>query len=348
MTEYLALNEIRRDGGTQPRAKIDLIHIKRLEEQIEEAQELEPAIVFYDGTDYWLADGFHRWEAHHNLEQEVMPCLIYQGSRRDAVLYSVGANADHKPALPRSREDKQRAVMTLLNDPEWSQWSDRSIARQCKVSDRTVNRLRQSICDNDADTKLNTTRKVRRGLQEYSIDTTKIGSVRVLQPTNNRVIVKGDSYFQGQSGTITQIPNPRQAIVELDSGERGLIQIRYLIWEETQTPVTEMLAALELSKIEANSEVEYNSFLNQDLPEVEYNSFPNQYLPAVTISRFVADEQLPPKVEVNTDDILIAFISNLDYMSEAQITAAVKAISQSHSDIIRLVLQAVAGYDRTD
>ena len=48
------------------------------------------------------------------------------------------------------REDKRRAVMTLLNDPEWSAWSDREIARQCRVSDKTVGHLR-----NSADTKLN-------------------------------------------------------------------------------------------------------------------------------------------------------------------------------------------------
>lgn len=110
--EYLALDEIRRDGGTQPRAAIDLKHVKRLEEQIEDGKELEPVIVFYDGESYWLADGFHRWHAHHNQGKEAMACNIHQGSRRDAVLYSVGANADHKPTLPRRREDKRQAVIT--------------------------------------------------------------------------------------------------------------------------------------------------------------------------------------------------------------------------------------------
>lgn len=51
-------------------------------------------------------------------------CVIHSGSRRDAVLYSVGEEADHKPALPRNREDKRRAVLTLLNDSEWGRWSN--------------------------------------------------------------------------------------------------------------------------------------------------------------------------------------------------------------------------------
>ncbi|MDF5716787.1 MAG: ParB N-terminal domain-containing protein, partial [Rhizonema sp. NSF051] len=148
--EYHDLDDIRRDGGTQPRSAINLQHVKLLQEQMEDGQQLEPITVFYDGTQYWLADGFHRWHAHRNREEEAIACVIHPGSQREAVLYSVGANADHKPALPRSREDKRRAVLTLLSDPEWSTWSDRSIARRCKVSDKTVAHLR-----NSADTKLN-------------------------------------------------------------------------------------------------------------------------------------------------------------------------------------------------
>ncbi|MUL39542.1 ParB N-terminal domain-containing protein [Gloeocapsopsis dulcis] len=106
-SSYLTLDEIRRDGGTQPRAAIDLKHVKLLEEQIEDGKELEPVVVFYDGESYWLADGFHRYATHKNQGMEAIACFIHQGMRREAVLYSVGANADHKPALPRSREDKR-------------------------------------------------------------------------------------------------------------------------------------------------------------------------------------------------------------------------------------------------
>ena len=144
---HLDLEEVRRDGGTQPRTKIDLLHIKRLEEQMEDGQEIEPVVVFYDGESYWLADGFHRWNAHRNQEEPTIRGIVHQGSRRDAVLYSVGANADHKPALPRSRADKRRAVLTLLNDPEWKQWSDRAIAKMCKVHHQMVGRLRTSLDD---------------------------------------------------------------------------------------------------------------------------------------------------------------------------------------------------------
>lgn len=127
----LSIAEIRRDGGTQPREKLDLAHVAVLKEAIEDGAELDPVVVFYDGESYWLADGFHRCKASQDAGLEDIQCIIHQGTRRDAILYSVGANAEHKAAKPRSRADKRRAVTMLLNDPEWSKWSDREIARQC-------------------------------------------------------------------------------------------------------------------------------------------------------------------------------------------------------------------------
>lgn len=139
----LSIAEIRRDGGTQPREKIDLNHVAALKEVIEDGVELDPVIVFYDGSNYWLADGFHRCKATEEAGFEDIHVIIHQGTRRDAILYSVGANADHKPAKRRSRADKRRAATMLLNDPEWSKWSDREIARQCKVSNFFVSKLRR-------------------------------------------------------------------------------------------------------------------------------------------------------------------------------------------------------------
>jgi phage N-6-adenine-methyltransferase len=99
-----------------------------------------PVIVFYDGEDYWLADGFHRLYAACNLNRDSLSVDIRQGTRRDAVIHSVGANAAH--GKRRTNEDKRRAVLQLLNDEEWSGWSDREIARRCAVSNRFVSNLR--------------------------------------------------------------------------------------------------------------------------------------------------------------------------------------------------------------
>lgn len=136
----LAIASIRRDGGTQPRDHVSLDVARDYADAMADGAVLPPVTVFYDGTAYWLADGFHRVEAHSLLERVEIDADIRQGDRRDAILYSVGANASH--GYRRSNLDKRRAVVTLLNDPEWVSWSDREIARRCNVGPTLVNSLR--------------------------------------------------------------------------------------------------------------------------------------------------------------------------------------------------------------
>ena len=53
---------------------------------------------------------------------------VREGSRRDAILYAVGANASH--GLKRTNRDKRNAVMVLLKDPEWGRRQDVRTADQ--------------------------------------------------------------------------------------------------------------------------------------------------------------------------------------------------------------------------
>jgi hypothetical protein len=98
-------------------------------------------VVFHDGTTYWLVEGFHRFEAAQCAEKADFECTIHKGTMRDAILYSCGTNAVH--GLRRSNEDKRRVVTKLLEDSEWSNWSDREIARRCSVSNEFVGRVRE-------------------------------------------------------------------------------------------------------------------------------------------------------------------------------------------------------------
>lgn len=136
----LELRLIRTDGGTQPRAAIDTAIVQSYAEDMANGAAFPPLVVFHDGVDYWLADGFHRFFAGKGCGLAEIDCDVRQGTVRDAVLFSVGANASH--GLRRTNEDKRRAVLTLLNDPEWAGWSDSNIARQCIVSPHTVAKLR--------------------------------------------------------------------------------------------------------------------------------------------------------------------------------------------------------------
>lgn len=54
----------------------------------------------------------------------------------------------------------------LLTDPEWGQWSDREIARQCKVSNRFVSNLRHELSVNGSQI-ASDSRLVQRGGTVY-------------------------------------------------------------------------------------------------------------------------------------------------------------------------------------
>lgn len=135
------LSKIRTDGGTQPRAKLNEGTVAEYAEAITEGASLPPVVVYHDGADYWLADGFHRFHAHRKIDALDINAEIRQGTKRDAILHSVGANAVH--GLRRTNDDKRKAVTTLLDDAEWSKWSDREIANAVGVSAPYVGSIRK-------------------------------------------------------------------------------------------------------------------------------------------------------------------------------------------------------------
>lgn len=168
--KYLPITDILINGGTQSRVKLNWDVIAEYAEAIAFNAVFPPILVFYDGKNYWLADGFHRLHATKKAGRQEIAVDIQQGSRRDALLYSVGANVKH--GLRRTNADKRRAVNIMLRDQEWNHWSNREIAKRCGVSEFMVRQMRESICDKNADTKKRT---VQRQGKTYTLDTTHIG-----------------------------------------------------------------------------------------------------------------------------------------------------------------------------
>lgn len=130
-----------------------------------------PVTVYYDGEFYWLADGFHRVQAAAVAGIESIAADIRRGTRRDAVIHSVGANACH--GLRRTNAGKQRAVETLLQDEEWGQWSDNAIAKACGVIQPFVGKIRSKLSLSYNRYKID--RTVQRQGTIYNQNTTKIG-----------------------------------------------------------------------------------------------------------------------------------------------------------------------------
>lgn len=135
------LKKIRVQSGTQSREAINENTVNEYAELIENGVELPPIVLFFDSTDYWIADGWHRYLACKKLGCLTIREEIIPGTQRDAQRYSLGANAEH--GLPRTRADKVKAVTIALNDKEWARLSDREIASMCKVSHTFVAKLRE-------------------------------------------------------------------------------------------------------------------------------------------------------------------------------------------------------------
>lgn len=142
----LPIIKIRLDGGTQTRAAIRPEIVEEYAELIREGKELTAVVIFNDGKDYWLADGFHRVHAYRAAGKSQIPANIRQGTQQDALLYAAGANDTH--GLRRSPEDKRECVRMILAVPEWASRSDNWIAGACKVSQPFVGKVRASLTYN--------------------------------------------------------------------------------------------------------------------------------------------------------------------------------------------------------
>jgi hypothetical protein len=141
--EDIPLSRIK-DGGAQTRVeKTSPDIINEYAEAMLKGDGFPPVILYFDGTDYWLGEGYHRVEATRKLERDSILADVRRGTARDAILCGIGSNATH--GLRRTPADKRRAVERLLADPEWAQWSDRKIAEAAKVDHKTVAKIRREM-----------------------------------------------------------------------------------------------------------------------------------------------------------------------------------------------------------
>lgn len=173
------ISKIRLDGGTQNRVHLNEEAVSEYADAITEGAQFPPVTVFFDGSDYWLADGFHRYHANGRIGALSIEADVHNGTKRAAILHSVGVNASH--GLRRTNADKRKAVETLLNDEEWGQWPQKKIAEACGVSREYVSRVSNELsasCDRSQDR----IKTVDRGGKQYQQNTSNIGKTAKHDP----------------------------------------------------------------------------------------------------------------------------------------------------------------------
>jgi len=189
----IALHRIIADERCQPRASMNADLVDDYAECMANGAVFPPLTVYSDGSTYWLADGFHRLFAARQSGRETIDVDVKPGDLRAAILHAVGANALH--GMRRTNQDKRRSVETLLEDAEWSKWSNVTVAEKCAVSESFVRSMRPILAQNEDRARL-----VTRTGTTYEMNTTNLG--------RRNDLVDDDDY-----------PEVPYEVVDLSSGE---------------------------------------------------------------------------------------------------------------------------------
>ncbi len=148
MIAALFLEKIRLDGGTQSRKTLDEEVIADYAEAYLSSTSMPMASVIFDGTDYWLWDGFHRFHGAKRAKKKTLDCTVQNGTLEDARWLAFGANRTH--GLRRSNDDKRMATEGALR--KRPDMTDRSIALHVGVSHTFVSTIRLVLATLPPDT----------------------------------------------------------------------------------------------------------------------------------------------------------------------------------------------------
>jgi hypothetical protein len=213
----LPLDKLRLDGDTQPRAAIDpeVVEDYRLAYALD--QELPPLVVFFDGTEYWLADGFHRWHGARKADRDKIACEVHLGTLEEARWYSYAANQTH--GLRRTNPDKRKAVEAALRHPCGVGMSDGQIAEHVGVSQAMVSKHRRELCATQKDFES----APRTGRDGRTINTANIGKgprMEYVEPMEQAATRNGSRQAVQASSEPQDDPEPEEA-PEPDPATKG-------------------------------------------------------------------------------------------------------------------------------
>ena len=174
----LELSRIRIDGGTQSRVELNNATVEEYSEAMAEGAAFPPVVVFFDGANHWLADGFHRYFGADHAGIDSIAADVRNGTQQDAQLFSFSVNADH--GLRRSNADKRKSVTGALKHPVSSKWSDNQIAKHCGVHHSTVGDVRRSLAESASDKPAERTYTTKHGTTAV-MNTANVGKSKPAQ-----------------------------------------------------------------------------------------------------------------------------------------------------------------------
>lgn len=141
--QQINIDQIRIDGDTQPRIRIDQALVDEYAEAMTRGDDFPPVELVSNGADMWLVDGFHRLAATKRAGASTIAANVREGELRDAQWIALAANGTH--GAKRTRADLRNAVMRALLDADWRKKSNRELARHLHCDHKTVAARRREL-----------------------------------------------------------------------------------------------------------------------------------------------------------------------------------------------------------
>lgn len=145
MTEHfiVPMNLIVLDESAQPRVTMDFGMVEEFAADMLRGDAFPPLDVFFDGADYWLADGFHRYHAATAIGMTEIVCCVHEGDLDDAVWFSLQANRSN--GVRRTEQDVRNAVARAIIHRKGKDETDSYVGSYIGCSYKTVTRERQRL-----------------------------------------------------------------------------------------------------------------------------------------------------------------------------------------------------------
>lgn len=126
------------NAGTQQRTVDDDV-VARYAALIKDGVAFPAVDVISDGKNYYLFDGFHRLFAHKKLKENYIGCHITDGTKRDAIWLSFGANKAN--GFPRQAGTAKEILVKIFGDEEWAKTSQHDIAKHVGCTQAFVSKI---------------------------------------------------------------------------------------------------------------------------------------------------------------------------------------------------------------
>ncbi len=137
----IGLSLITFDAGTQIRAALDQQVVSDYADAMTDGAEFPPIVLFHDGNQHYLADGFHRFMAAQRLSLSAIAADVRPGTKADALWFALGANKANGKRL--SEADKKHAIEMAI--ATWPERSMNHIAEQLGCSRKWAQDVREQV-----------------------------------------------------------------------------------------------------------------------------------------------------------------------------------------------------------